>query len=371
MFYWLQSLKRRKNEEKTKLGQATEGFLPPSQDTFAAIGELSRVVRNNPDAVEIYLALGNLFRSQGEIERAIQIRTNLIARPQLNEQFKARAWFELGIDFKRAGIHDRAHSALEQAYKLTGDDPAILKELARLYADTNDFQKAAKYYSLLGQPLPQAHYMVEDAKKHFLNNDKTYAYKLIQKAIKIYPGSAEAWLEVICRDYQLGQWNNLQGNLKKALHKVDNDLRFVLLEGLFQYIKWRNTDSNTNFIDANCSQVVVDAVDSMDQNLIFSYYCSIFLKRSGQMDKAREWLEKSLVMDQEFWPARLEILDISQHEQIMTESFKTQLSFFTQKARMVKRFVCKRCGLKRERLFFLCPRCYSWHSISFRTLLNE
>lgn len=371
MFYWLQSLKRRKKEAGSALQNFNEGFLPPSQDTFAAIGELSRVVRNNPDAVEIYLALGNLFRSQGEIERAIQIRTNLIARPQLDEHFKARAWFELGIDFKRAGILDRAHAALEQARSITGDDPAVLKELARLYADTNDFEKAARYYSLLGQPLAQAHYMVREAIQESRSDNKNQAYRLIQKAIKIYPGSVEAWLELICRDYQQLQWNSMQANLKNALEKVGDGLRFVLLEGLYQFIKKTGNSGSGYVIDPNCANVIVETLEKMQQDLIFCYYCSIFLKESGQKEKAREWLEKTLVMDQEFWPARLEILDISQHEQIMTESFKTQLIFFTRKARMVKKFVCTRCGLKREQLFFLCPRCYSWHSISFRTLLNE
>ena len=369
MFHWLHSLRKRKQEEKSSLLHSGEGFLPPSQDTFSAIGELSRVVRNNPDAVEIYLALGNLFRSQGEIERAIQIRTNLIARPQLNEHFKARAWFELGIDFKRAGILDRAHSALEQAYKITGDDPAILIELARLYADTNDFEKAAGYYSLLGQPLAQAHYMVKEARSE--DGRKNHSYKLIQKAIKVYPGCVEAWLEIICRDIELGQWNSLQSDLTSALQKVDDDIRFVLLEGLYQFITKSTSRTRQSFIDENCSEIIVEILSNFEQNLIFCYYCSIFLKQSGQINRAREWLEKTLVMDQEFWPARLEILNISQHEQILTEAFKTQLTFFTRKAGMVKRFVCKRCGLKREQIFFLCPRCYSWHSISFRTLLNE
>ncbi len=368
MLHWLQSLKQRKKDEKSSLLHFSEGFLPPSQDTFAAISELSRVVRNNPDAVEIYLALGNLFRSQGEIERAIQIRTNLIARPQLNEHFKARAWFELGIDFKRAGILDRAHSALEQAYRITGDDPAVLKELARLYADANDHEKAAHYYSLLGHPLAQAHYMVKDAVKDAWS---THSRKLIQKAVKIFPGSVEAWLEIICRDFEMGRWSALQSNLSSALQKVDKDIRFVLLEGLYQFITKSSPGTGQDFIDENCSNIVVETLSSFEQNLIFCYYCSIFLKNSGQMTRTREWLEKTLVMDQGFWLARLEILDISKNEQILTQSFKTQLDFFTHKARMVKRFVCKRCGLKREQLFFLCPRCYSWHSISFRTLLNE
>ena len=81
-----------------------EGQPPASRDTLAAIGELSRLVRDNPDLVEIYLALGNLYRAQGEIERAVHIRTSLMVRPGLEARVKARTLFELGRDYRRGGL---------------------------------------------------------------------------------------------------------------------------------------------------------------------------------------------------------------------------------------------------------------------------
>ncbi len=371
MFHWLQHIKRRIKEKSPSIIYSHEGFLPPSQDTFSAIGELSRVVRNNPDAVEIYLALGNLFRSQGEIERAIQIRTNLIARPHLEPQFKARAWFELGLDYKRAGILDRAQAALEQAHRLTGDDPAVIKEMAGLSADSGNFQKAADYYALLGQPLPRAHYLVKAARQDKEAKDSGQGQELLEKALKVYPGSVEAWLEIICRDCQESDWNSLSRNLKSALENGDKNLGFALLEGLFQFIKKSSDPLAKKYIQQECSKTIVNIVGQMDQDLVLCYYCAIFLRQSGLTAECLDWLEKALVLGPDFWPARLEIMELSQEEQVLTESFKTQLLFFTQKAKSVKRFVCKVCGLKREQVFFLCPRCYSWHSISFRTQLSE
>ncbi len=369
MFYWLHKLKRR-IKEKPSIIYPHEGFLPPSQDTFAAIGELSRVVRDNPDAVEIYLALGNLFRSQGEIERAIQIRTSLIARPQLESQFKARAWFELGLDYKRAGILDRAQAALEQAHTITGDDPAVIKEMARLYADANNFQRAAIYYAMLNEPLPQAHYLVKAAT---MGNKKDAAevHELLEDALRVYPGSVEAWLEFIYRDYQQGNWEGLDADLKNALQSVKLELRFVLLEGLLQFIRKAASEDPDGYIQEKCTQTIVSTVTELDQDLVLCYYCAIFLKKSALIEECLDWLEKTLVMGPDFWPARLEIMELSQNDQVLTESFRTQLLFFTQKAKSVKRFLCKRCGLKREQIFFLCPKCYSWHSISFRTQLSE
>ena len=111
-------------------------------DTRAAIDELSQVVRNNSEVVEIYLALGSLYRSQGEIERAIQIRNNLIVRPGLATEFKARAYLELGQDFRRGGFLDRAAKALEQAERLGGRTAKLLLERARLAAQANAYEQA-------------------------------------------------------------------------------------------------------------------------------------------------------------------------------------------------------------------------------------
>ena len=368
---WLSRLKKKTQGRNSSFLKFEEGYSPPSEDTFAAIGELSRVVKNNPDAVEIYLALGNLFRSQGEIERAIQIRQNLIARPNLEDQFKARAWFELGNDFKRAGLVDRAVYAFERAQKIVGPEPAILGALARLFAESNDFKKAADYYSRLGQLIPQAHYLVRWAKQLKARQQSDSGRKALQKALKVYPGSVEAWLELIIRDYQKKNWRSLAKNLSHALASVSANLKFVLLEGLYQFAHGESDNSSKSFIDFECSQIVVEIVSRTDQDLLLSFYCALFLLASGNEEQTKDWLEKTLLLGPDFWPARLELLALTEKEQKLTDSFRVQLEFFLQKARLVKRFVCSRCGLKREQIFFVCPRCHSWHSISFRTRLND
>ena len=368
---WLSRLKKKTQGRNSCFLKLEEGYFPPSGDTFAAIGELSRVVKNNPDAVEIYLALGNLFRAQGEIERAIQIRQNLIARPNLDDQFKARAWFELGNDFKRAGLVDRAVYAFERAQKIVGPEPAILGALAKLFAESNDFKKAADYYSRLGQLIPQAHYLVRWAKQLKARQQSDSGRKALQKALKVYPGSVEAWLELIIRDYQKKNWRSLAKNLSHALASVSANLKFVLLEGLYQFAHGESDNSSKSFIDFECSQIVVEIVSRTDQDLLLSFYCALFLLASGNEEQTKDWLEKTLLLGPDFWPARLELLALTEKEQELTDSFRVQLEFFLQKARLVKRFVCSRCGLKREQIFFVCPRCHSWHSISFRIILND
>lgn len=356
----------------------------PSQDTRAAIDELSEVVRNNSEVVEIYLALGSLYRSQGEIERAIQIRNNLIVRPGLNETFKARAYYELGRDFRRGGFLDRSAQALQKARELGGDRKLIIHEEAKLAAQSGDNERAARLYADLDFPAAQAHYLVQQAKEARAEGDSGKGEKRLRQALKAYPGSVEAWLELLIRQHDASDSAGLGQTLGKALDAVDKDLRFILLEGLIEHAQSRRScqgahpgsacttsEDMTSFLpDDQLQAEIVPALDRRSDPLL-SYYGARLLLMCGYTSMAQKWLERTLELDPDFWLARLELFHLSRTEQPLTPFFEEHLEFFVDRARNIKRFVCKRCGLRRDSLFFLCPRCQSWHSITFRTQITQ
>ena len=77
-----------------------------SNDHDQAIEEFTKSVQINSDTIETYVALGNLYRSKGDIDRAIRIRQNIILRPNIAEQIKLRALFDLGLDYRKGGFHN-------------------------------------------------------------------------------------------------------------------------------------------------------------------------------------------------------------------------------------------------------------------------
>ena len=84
-----------------------------------AVDVFIRMLEVNTDTVETHLALGNLFRRRGEVDRAIRIHQNLIARPQLAKAQRMQALFELAQDYLRVGVLDRAEKLfLERAKSL-------------------------------------------------------------------------------------------------------------------------------------------------------------------------------------------------------------------------------------------------------------
>ena len=85
-----------------------------NEQSDKAIDAFVEVVRIEPEAIELHFALGALFRRRGETERAIRVHQNLADRGDLDADQSAHALFELGQDFLKAGLIDRAEDAFNR-----------------------------------------------------------------------------------------------------------------------------------------------------------------------------------------------------------------------------------------------------------------
>src|SRR3984957_4801443 len=79
-----------------------------NEEPDKAVDVFIKMLEVDSDTVETHLAVGKLFRKRGEVERAIRIHQNLIARPNLDKLYREQALFELGQDYLSAGVLDRA-----------------------------------------------------------------------------------------------------------------------------------------------------------------------------------------------------------------------------------------------------------------------
>ena len=357
---------RRKRPKQTLISYR-QGRPFPYTDTQTAIEELSRLAKNTPEAVEVYLALGNLHRAQGDFERAIRVRKTLTARADLEPQYRAKSLYELGLDYRRAGFLDRAGEAFERAREITGDDPVLLEEMAGLAAASGEYSTAADYYRLLGNPLAQAHYLVQQAKAETGSSRVVTDKSLLKKAIRTYPGSAEAWLEILIRDCSFGAWSSMASDFRQALKHIDPGLCFVLLEGLIRYLV-RQKDENEIFtpdLAPEPARVLLDALSKREPDPILSYYGAWLALQVSDTQLALSWLHHCLEQDANFWPARVELVALQSQSEELSLEFKAQLDVLFRHCRRQRRFLCRACGLSRDQIFFLCSRCHSWHSIAF------
>src|SRR5690606_23945689 len=85
-----------------------------NEEPDRAIDAFIEVTRLDPETTELHFALGSLFRRRGEMERAIRVHQSLLARTDLPEAEREHGLHELGQDFVKGGLLDRAEQAFEQ-----------------------------------------------------------------------------------------------------------------------------------------------------------------------------------------------------------------------------------------------------------------
>jgi lipopolysaccharide biosynthesis regulator YciM len=106
-----------------------------------AIEAFTEVVKVDPETVELHFALGSLFRRRGETERAIRIHKNLLDRSDLAREQRVLALYELGQDYLKAGLLDRA----EEMFGRLAEGPyrsTALKNLLDIFQQEKEWQKA-------------------------------------------------------------------------------------------------------------------------------------------------------------------------------------------------------------------------------------
>lgn len=150
------------------------------------------------DTVETHLALGSLFRRRGEVDRAIRIHQNLIARPTLNREQRAQALFELGQDYMRAGLLDRAETLMGELLDSEPHTEAALLHLLDIYQQEKDWDKAIQIAQRLATRTGQsrghlvAQYYCEKASQIFAQGEVTPALRLVKRALAANRNCARA-----------------------------------------------------------------------------------------------------------------------------------------------------------------------------------
>jgi len=154
-----------------------------------AIEVFIRMLEVDSDTVETHLALGNLFRRRGEVDRAIRIHQNLIARPTLNKSQRSAALLELGQDYMRAGWLDRAESLFDELLEGGLHTQPALRHLLDIYQQEKEWEKAIAIAKRIGSETNQtmhpiiAQFHCELAEKALKISDDNQASQALKRAL--------------------------------------------------------------------------------------------------------------------------------------------------------------------------------------------
>lgn len=182
------------------------------------------------ETVETHLALGNLFRRRGEVDRAIRIHQNLVARSTLDVRQRGLALLELGLDYSRSGLFDRAENLFLELLDIGMYQAAALRHLVDIYQREQDWPKALDYSTRLestsgeNRASERAHFWCEMAQAHSDRGAREEAMELLEKALLVDRRSVRASLSCAQLAMAAGDAELALTHLKRVEHQ---DLAFI------------------------------------------------------------------------------------------------------------------------------------------------
>jgi lipopolysaccharide biosynthesis regulator YciM len=160
-----------------------------NEEPDRAVELFTRMAELDDEALETHFALGSLFRKRGEVERAIRVHQNLMARPSLGRDQRDQAEAALAEDYLSAGLFDRAENLFENLLSSQEFRQFALKRLVRIYEITKEWDRAIEYHAELesmeanGKESSEvAHYYCELAEEARVKKDFSKARAMLKKS---------------------------------------------------------------------------------------------------------------------------------------------------------------------------------------------
>jgi lipopolysaccharide biosynthesis regulator YciM len=307
-----------------------------------------RMLEVDSDTVEIHLAVGNLFRQRGEVDRAIRIHHNLITRPTLSKSQRAYALLELAQDYMRAGLFDRAETLCRELIEMKMHTGRALTMLSDIYQQEKEWEQAIavteRLHDKTGKPMERtiAHFHCELAEQAREAGDAATAQRCLDRALATDPHCVRATM------------------IRGGMACVANDYK----EAIRVYRKVERQDP------AYLPEVIPDLVHCYrqqgDEKALLDYLQKVYAERGGvtvllavvdeierQRGRGAALRAAARMMDMEADtgdPEMRDILDLLKNTvaQVLEEKPVYQ---------------CTHCGFAGKSMHWHCPGCKRWGTV--------
>jgi lipopolysaccharide biosynthesis regulator YciM len=324
-----------------------------------AIDAFIEIVTLDPETVDLHFALGNLFRRRGETERAIRVHQNLLARPDLPPEQRTQAQFELGQDYLKAGLLDRAE---ENFNYLVGTPYGARagRALLEIYQREKEWLRAIEAAQNLqqtgagGRQKEIAQFYCELAQDELVRSQADAAMKLLEQALAADRKSVRATM-------LLGDAHLLKDDIEGALavwrrveHQSVPHVALVAKRLMDGHARVGRMRDGVNLLRAYLAEapsidlleVVFEGVLELQGVAAANQLVSEELRRTPTLLGLDKFLEARLMN------ASAEVLP-------ELSVVKTLVHGYTQK---LARYQCSHCGFKARQFYWQCPGCNQWET---------
>lgn len=339
-----------------------------NEEADKAIEVLVNIAGIDNETVETHLALGNLFRRQGQVDRALRIHQNLVARPNLAAKHRNQARYELGRDYLTAGVLDRAEALFGDLVEQGVFLARSLKGLIRIYEQQRDWELALDSLRRLeaaqGEDLGDvaAQYYCELALEALQHDDVRVAASDLKKALHDNRSCARAMIIQGDMAAAAGKFRKAQKDYHQAL-KARPELASEFIDKLAQCYRERDAEKEWAQVLAE----IATASDDARTRIVMAKY----LVDAGRPDRAIDFLSDGLVKEPN-WRVFAELLRISDLDEDPRFTGMERLRESLQKMVDISpHYRCDHCGFEGGHLHWQCPSCHHWDSqIAIKDIIN-
>ena len=326
-----------------------------------AIEVFLRMAEVDRDTVETHFALGSLFRKRGEVDRAIRIHQNLIARATLSDEHRSQALSALAEDYMRAGLLDRAEDLFKEIIRRPGEHARALQYLIDIYEQEKDWVSAIEATRELSAQTGEARdsvmaqYFCELAEQTRARGDVNAVTRYLERALATDANCARANL-------LFGEIHQQAGEYEKAIaayKKVERqDIEYIpeIIDNLLAC-----------YLKLGKPYAVMPYLDKLVQNFkgLSPMLAQATLIQQKQGDEAAEKYIAAQLRRRPTVRGLDKLIDV--HLANCEESARENLMMLRDLTRKILRdrpiYDCVRCGFKGRSLHWQCPGCKSWHTM--------
>lgn len=326
-----------------------------------AIEAFIKVLEVDSETVETHLALGNLYRRRGEVDRAIRIHQNITTRSRLSREQRSEAHLELGQDYLSAGLLDRAEDLFEQLVDQKIYSVQALRQLIDIYEQEKDWDKAIRCAQSLEKATGNqlggviAHYSCEQAERFRDAGEIEAGLRSVHDALRSHAGCVRASLIEGELLIQAGRHAEALDAYRR-IEQQDPDFVSEMIPSMHQCFKTlaRSQDMEEYFTH------VMESYDSITATIALAE-----IKREAQGNMAAVQFIASRLRQRVSVRALDRMLQLEleageggsdDHLHILKDLTEALLQ-----DRPV--YKCEHCGFPARSLHWKCPSCKHWNSI--------
>ncbi len=326
------------------------------------------VVEMDQETVEIHLALGNLFRRRGEVERATRIHQNLVARANLDDRLRALALFELAQDYFKAGLFDRAENLFLELRQAAQHREQASRFLLHIYEQEKEWRRAIVVAEELARAsgidlsASLAQYCCELAEKAIASGQYEAAEGHLGAASKhdshcvraIIQSGRLAAMRGSHRN-AIGIWRGLEHWAPEALGEVVDHLAhsYAALDDRANYRRFLEAAIEGN-ADSRILAALVEVVGQLEKDGAGQTLLLDWVRRRPSLEGLCELLKSR----------------ISSHRpRRENQDFAMLAGLLSQVAAQGRGYYCHTCGFDSNTLHWQCPGCKRWGTVQKRLAL--